>query len=65
MAKFKKSEVDYSKGKPHAHCGICEHFRPESRSCTLVEGDIDPAYWCEKFERALRDVIRDAAKPKG
>ena len=64
MAKFTKDEVEYSKGLPEAHCGICEHYRPDSHSCTLVKGDIDPAYWCRKFERALRDVIRDAAKLK-
>jgi len=62
MAKFTKTEVDYSKGKPQAHCGICEHFRPNSKSCVLVEGDIEPDMWCRKFERGLRDTIRAALK---
>ena len=48
--KLPKSEVDYSYGKPHAHCAMCEHFlRPHS--CQIVAGTIDPEWWCNRFKR--------------
>jgi len=47
-AKKSKSSVDYSKGKPNAHCGICVHY--EEGSCKLVSGEIEPDMWCELFE---------------
>lgn len=59
-----KSEVDYSVGKPHAHCGkltngdafSCRHFLParttESGHCELVEGTIARNHWCKLFDRA-------------
>lgn len=50
MAKKTKEEVDYSKGMPQSHCGICRHFR-EPSSCTLVAGKINPEYWCKLFEK--------------
>jgi hypothetical protein len=47
-AKRSKASVDYSAGKPHAHCGLCRHFeKPDA--CELVEGKIDPARWCNLF----------------
>ena len=75
VAKYTKSEVDYSPGKQVAHCGICEHYRAVRASypgdgvkhngrCTFVEGDIDPQYWCTKFARGLHDIIRGAVKGK-
>jgi hypothetical protein len=48
MAKRDKQSVDYSKGKPNAHCEICTHFE-KPQSCELVEGKIDPAMWCKLF----------------
>jgi len=51
--KRSKASVDYSEGMKSAHCGICEHY--SSGSCELVEGDIDPSYWCKLFERATHD----------
>ncbi len=63
MAKFTKSEVDYSKGLPDEHCGICEHYR--HGLCTEVEGDIDPNYWCREFKHGLRSTIVRAALYKG
>lgn len=53
-----KADVDYSKGHPRAHCGICEHYR--NHTCSLVAGAIDPAYWCKLFRRA-KGVRRYAA----
>jgi hypothetical protein len=47
--KASKQSVHYSRGMKSKHCGICQHFRPP-HSCELVEGKIDPEYWCEKFK---------------
>jgi len=58
MTKYTKSEVGYSYGKPHAHCGLCEHYR--AGSCEIVQGDIRPDYWCEKFKKGLRQTIEAA-----
>jgi hypothetical protein len=59
MAKFTKAQVDYSKGTPEEHCGICEHYRHSS--CLIVAGDIDPNYWCQKFRHGVRGTIVKAA----
>jgi len=63
MAKLSKESVDYSKGLPDAHCGICEHYR--HGTCLIVEGEIEPDYWCEKFMPGLRSTIIRAALYKG
>lgn len=56
-AKKSKASVDYSKGKPSAHCGICEHY--EDGSCELVSGPIDPDMWCELFEKGMAKMNDD------
>jgi len=43
-----KLAVDYSKGKPNAHCGICEHYN--NHACELVAGTINPDMWCKLFD---------------
>lgn len=58
--KYQKSEVDYKKGLPQAHCGICEHYR--NGRCSLVEGPIDSTFWCNKFHRSLRKTVTDAVR---
>ena len=63
MAKLSKESVDYSKGTPEAHCGICEHYR--HGTCTEVEGAIEPDYWCKRFELGVRATIVKAALYKG
>ena len=66
MTKLSKESVDYSKGTAEKHCGICQHFRKyghdHSGKCGIVEGEIDPEYWCDKFEKSLRSSIKDAVK---
>jgi hypothetical protein len=47
--KASKQSVHYSQGMKTRHCGICQHFQPP-HSCEVVEGKIDPEYWCEKFK---------------
>ena len=63
MAKLTKSQVDYSKGTPEEHCGICEHYR--HGTCLIVEGAIEPDYWCDKFRPGVRETIARAAHWKG
>jgi hypothetical protein len=63
MAKLSKDAVDYSKGLPDAHCGICEYYR--HGTCLIVEGAIEPDMWCEKFKPGLRETITRAALYKG
>jgi len=45
-----KSEVDYKRGTPEEHCGICTHFRPPE-ACKKVAGVIKRVEWCQLFER--------------
>lgn len=52
-SKATKESVDYSKGMPESHCGICEHFRAP-HSCTEVQGKIDKSMWCKRFKKAKR-----------
>lgn len=63
--KHEKSEVDYSQGMLHSHCGptfhddryYCRHFQPRSGrdgACELVSGDIDPQFWCELYQRVAK-----------
>lgn len=44
-----KGSVNYSPGKGETKCRNCEHF-VTGGTCELVEGVINPDYWCEKFE---------------
>lgn len=44
-----KDEVNYSKGKPNAHCGMCKYYY--DHKCELVAGRIMPTMWCELFEK--------------
>jgi hypothetical protein len=50
--KVAKASVDYSHGKPHAHCGICRHYH--DHACTIVVGYIEPQMWCELFAKMQR-----------
>jgi hypothetical protein len=47
MKKY-KDEVDYSKGKPNAHCSLCKHYY--DHECDLVQGYIQPQMWCKLFK---------------
>lgn len=47
--KFSHEEVNYSHGKPHAHCSLCEHYHGID-NCELVVSPIRPQMWCEEFE---------------
>lgn len=48
--KFKKSEVQFELTATGMHdCDECKHFNP-STTCYLVEGNITPESWCNKFD---------------
>ena len=46
--KADKKSVNYSKGMPKAHCGICTHF--SKGTCSEVKGTIYASMWCELFK---------------
>jgi hypothetical protein len=54
--KHTQASVDYSPGMPQSKCEICRHFLPPE-ACALVEGPIDPQFWCELFERAKMNEL--------
>lgn len=65
MPKFTKQETDYSRGHADSHCGkvfaddkgYCKHFQRNGAAlgkgtCSLVDGEIDPIFWCTKWQRS-------------
>lgn len=64
MAKQSKQEANYSRGMLNSHCGkvfpndhgYCQHFiarkNGEAGTCEVVEGEIQPLYWCKNFKKA-------------
>lgn len=44
-----KDKVDYSKGMPKSHCGICKYYH--DHKCDLVAGRIEPHMWCKLFAK--------------
>lgn len=60
-AKLDKADVRYSPAKDEDRCRNCVHFEVPSR-CEIVAGDIDPDYWCERFEAKRAE---DAQLPDG
>ena len=52
--KQKPDEVDYSFGKPEAHCGLCTHFDQQmilAGTCQKVTGVVIYYDWCRLFTR--------------
>lgn len=66
MSKLSKEETRYGRGHTDSHCGpvlardksYCKHFIAVGKSsldkgkCELVEGEINPIYWCNRWKRA-------------
>ncbi len=57
---YRKREVDYRRGmRDGDRCGICLHFRngpfANLGRCLKVEGDIEPEYWCNLFQRGRQE----------
>lgn len=49
LAKATKHSVEYGRGKPNAHCGLCRHYQLPS-ACAIVRGSVRPQDWCNRFE---------------
>lgn len=49
-SKLSKESVDYSPGKGGSRCRNCQHYQGDG-ACEIVAGEIDPDYWCERFEK--------------
>ena len=47
--KHSKESVQYGRGMPKSHCGICTHFRAP-HGCKVVAGEISPQGWCKLFQ---------------
>ena len=67
MTKLTKEETNYSRGMIHSHCGkvfpndngYCKHFirhheATSNGECQIVDGPIDPVYWCTEFAKARK-----------
>jgi hypothetical protein len=63
IVKLAKSAVDYSGGMRYAHCGICAHYEV-SRRCEIVEGEVDPAMWCKRFNHVQPREAPETAPPR-
>jgi hypothetical protein len=51
-AKLPQASVQYqSQPKGDQSCNGCAHFIPESNTCKLVEGRINPNGWCKLWIR--------------
>jgi hypothetical protein len=48
--KVTKESVDYSKGMPESHCGICDHYKSPN-ACERVKGKINTNMWCKLFKK--------------
>lgn len=60
--KVSKDSVHYRESTGSKHCGSCVMFRPETGTCTLVSGDIESTYvcdrWAPKGQRGLTPLAR-------
>jgi len=60
MNKEAKADVDYSLGKPNAHCGMCRYYH--DHVCSLVAGRIEPQMWCELFTKKEKANALDSKR---
>jgi hypothetical protein len=58
--KVSKASVNYAaKSKDQYRCSTCMNWQG-SRTCALVDGDIDPSGWCDRYaEDALKGAIAE------
>lgn len=67
MTKLTKEQANYSRGMINSHCGkvfdndraYCKHFirhheDTDLGECEVVQGAINPVYWCSKFSKAKK-----------
>ena len=50
--KYTKPEVRFEHpANGRDRCSDCIHYLPDTRSCKIVRGHIEPGDWCNKFKR--------------
>ena len=50
-AKQSQQEANYREGNPQRSCGLCGHFDSKGHSCDVVEGDISPFGFSDRYMR--------------
>jgi hypothetical protein len=50
-AKQTQQEANYREGNPQRSCGLCGHFDSKGHSCDVVEGDISPFGYSDRYLR--------------
>jgi hypothetical protein len=50
-AKVSQQEANYREGNPQRSCGLCGHFDSKGHSCDVVEGDISPFGYSDRYLR--------------
>ena len=71
-AKQSQQEADYREGNPQRSCGLCGHFDSKGHSCDVVEGDISPFGFSDRylrqdnpFREGEKEVSRAARQGRG
>ena len=49
--KASQQEANYREGNPQRSCGLCGHFDSKGHSCDVVEGDISPFGFSDRYLR--------------
>jgi hypothetical protein len=49
--KVSQQEANYREGNPQRSCGLCGHFDSKGHSCDVVEGDISPFGFSNRYLR--------------
>jgi len=50
-AKQSQQEANYREGNPQRSCGLCGYFDSKGHSCDVVEGDISPFGYSDRYQR--------------
>jgi hypothetical protein len=50
-SKASQQEANYREGNPQRSCGLCGHFDSKGHSCDVVEGDISPFGFSDRYLR--------------
>jgi len=49
--KQSQQEANYREGNPQRSCGLCGHFDSKGHACDVVEGDISPFGFSDRYLR--------------
>jgi hypothetical protein len=50
-AKASQQAANYREGNPQRSCGLCGHFDSKGHSCDVVEGEISPFGYSDRYLR--------------